>query len=237
MPNEMSQLDQLTFESFFRTTLDEGLTKWKNELNFQTQKMQTMTQNFKTLDGQIETNFESIKNMILYRQRLQNDSEKSLSELKDIILEEDQVLEHLNYLDNTLGNYLEEIDKTNLKAKNQDKESQLYNNIIEVSKSIDSIELVIKDANSKVSLNQIEEKPKEDNNHSTSLIYENERLHEKMPIEKSEMDYILNSFYVSIRAIQSMQQDLNRKILQAESDINEMHKEPYHNKFMKDNYN
>lgn len=218
-------------------TLDEGITQWRNDLNFQTLKMQTLTQNFKTLDGQIENNFESIKNMILYRQRLQNDSEKSLTELKDIIGEEDQVLDHLNYLDNTLGNYLEEIDKTNLKGKHQDKESQLYNNIIDVSKSMDYIESVIKEANSKVSLNQIEDNPKEDNSQqSISLIYENEQLHEKMPIEKSEMDYILNSFYVSIRAIQSMQQNLIGKIQQAESDINEINKERNNINHMNETY-
>ena len=136
--------------------MDETVTQWRNELDFQSTKMKQLTDIYRDFEGKLFNNYDSIMSMSYYRQRLQNDSDTALTQLKDINSEEDQIIEQLMFMDKSLTKYLDETEK--FYPYDQDKESQLYNNITKITKEVDEIGNEIAKANSKVEVKEDEHK-------------------------------------------------------------------------------
>ena len=91
--------------------MDETVTQWRNELDFQSTKMKQLTDIYRDFEGKLFNNYDSIMSMSYYRQRLQNDSDTALTQLKDINSEEDQIIEQLMFMDKSLTKYLDETEK------------------------------------------------------------------------------------------------------------------------------
>ena len=214
--------------------MDETVTQWRNELDFQSTKMKQLTDIYRDFEGKLFNNYDSIMSMSYYRQRLQNDSDTALTQLKDINSEEDQIIEQLMFMDKSLTKYLDETEK--FYPYDQDKESQLYNNITKITKEVDEIGNEIAKANSKVEVKEDEHKNNyKDDNYGFN--YENEPFHEKIFIDKKEMNDILNSFYVAVRAIKTMEGNLTKKLQQVEMEINEKKQEVTYGNNVNMNYN
>ena len=234
VPNEVAQLDNLSLNYLYKRTMDETVTQWRNELDFQSTKMKQLTDIYRDFEGKLFNNYDSIMSMSYYRQRLQNDSDTALTQLKDINSEEDQIIEQLMFMDKSLTKYLDETEK--FYPYDQDKESQLYNNITKITKEVDEIGNEIAKANSKVEVKEDEHKNNyKDDNYGFN--YENEPFHEKIFIDKKEMNDILNSFYVAVRAIKTMEGNLTKKLQQVEMEINEKKQEVTYGNNVNMNYN
>lgn len=233
-PNEVAQLDNLSLNYLYKRTMDETVTQWRNELDFQSTKMKQLTDIYRDFEGKLFNNYDSIMSMSYYRQRLQNDSDTALTQLKDINSEEDQIIEQLLFMDKSLTKYLDETEK--FYPYEQDKESQLYNNITKITKEVDEIGDEIAKANSKVEVKEDDNKTNyKDDNYGFN--YENEPFHEKIFIDKKEMNDILNSFYVAVRAIKTMEGNLTKKLQQVEMEINEKKQEVTYGNNVNMNYN
>ena len=228
-PNEIAQLDNLSLNSLYKKPLEDSITQWRNELDYQNRKMTQLTDIYRDFEGKLLNNFDSILSMSVYHQKLQHESDSSLLKLKDINAEEDQIIEQLTFMDKTLTKNLEESERF-YNPYDQDKETQLYNNISKVSKDVDEIGKEIEKANAKVEIKE----SNSDSKDQYGFNYENELFKEKVFIDKNKMNDILNSFYIAVRSIKMMEGTLTQKLQQVESEIAEKKKQT---QMMNGNYN
>ena len=219
-PSDITQLDSLTVNSLYKKTLEEVITNWRLELESQSSKMNQITNIYRRLETNLLSNYDMARHLYSVKQKLQTEAESSLSQLKDINTEEEQIIEQLNYMNNSLTHYLDQCKIGN------DKEFELYNNINESAKRIDSIGKEIAQANAKVEIKS----DIGDRRGSYGFEYENDYTKEKVFVDQQELNDIFNGFYVAIRSIKNMEDALSKKINNIEMEINEKKKDILNNR-------
>jgi hypothetical protein len=219
-PNDITQLDSLTVNSLYKKTLEEVITNWRLELESQSSKMNQITNIYRRLETNLLSNYDMARHLYSVKQKLQTEAESSLSQLKDINTEEEQIIEQLNYMNNSLTHYLDQCKIGN------DKEFELYNNINESAKRIDSIGKEIAQANAKVEIKS----DIGDRRGSYGFEYENDYTKEKVFVDQQELNDIFNGFYVAIRSIKNMEDALSKKINNIEMEINDKKKDILNNR-------
>ena len=133
-------------------------------------------------------------------------------------------------MEKSLDQYLEIADnKQNLPGRSSQLESRdhIYFTATEIANTVEAIQKDIDEVNSKISEGNVMNNEENLN----VLSYENPLLRESISMDKNEFTNILNSYYASLRSIQFMEQNLVTKIIQAESELNEIRREREREKY------
>jgi hypothetical protein len=229
MPKISSSLEEVAINAMMKKSIEEIINHWKNELDNQVDRFDSSADKLKNFEFMFRKHFETICSLYELINNLKEDGNTTLRNLKDISLEEDQIIEQLNIMEKSLDQYLEIADNRQpLTGRSQfDGRDQIYLTATEIAKTVEEIQKDIDEVNSKIS--QGNAFNKEDN--LNVLSYENPLLRESISMDKNEFTNILNSYYASLRSIQFMEQSLASKIMQAEVELNDIRRERERDKF------
>jgi hypothetical protein len=230
MPKISNTLDEVAINSMMKKSIEEVINHWKNELDIQVDRYDTCGDKLKNFEFMFRKHFETICSLYELINNLKEDGNNTLRNLKDISLEEDQIIEQLNIMENSLDQYLELADNRQVQAgrsQQNDGRDHIYFTATEIANTVDEIQKDIDEVNSKISEGNVINKEENLN----VLSYENPLLKESISMDKNEFTNILNSYYASLRSIQFMEQNLVSKIIQAEVELNEIRRERERDKY------
>lgn len=214
--NDLNQLDQMTISALEKKTIEETVNSWSNTLEQQQSKMGQLTEKFQNLDLQLNSCFDSVKEIIAYRENLQNNSNSILNKLKDINENGNQMISQLEFMHRELKRTLINCNKL---PQGDDKDEQFYNNINIISDKVNDIGNEIEEMNDKM-------QDKGNNNffnkkNEYGYDFDDQDSNDKLYVDDNEMNEILNSFYISIMSIRNMEQDLNNRLKKVQQEIND----------------
>ena len=214
--NDLNQLDQMTISALEKKTIEETVNSWSNTLEQQQSKMGQLTEKFQNLDLQLNSCFDSVKEIIAYRENLQNNSNSILNKLKDINENGNQMISQLEFMHRELKRTLINCNKL---PQGDDKDEQFYNNINIISEKVNDIGNEIEEMNDKM-------QDKGNNNffnkkNEYGYDFDDQDSNDKLYVDDNEMNEILNSFYISIMSIRNMEQDLNNRLKKVQQEIND----------------
>ena len=214
--NDLTQLDQMTISALEKKTIEEAVNSWNNTLEQQQSKMSQLTEKFQNLDLQLNSCFDSVREIIAYRENLQNNSNSILNKLKDINENGDQMIAQLEFMHRELKRTLINCNKL---PQGDDKDEQFYNNINIISDKVNDIGNEIEEMNDKM-------QDKGNNNffnkkNEYGYDFDDQDSNDKLYVDDNEMNEILNSFYISIMSIRNMEQDLNNRLKKVQQEIND----------------
>ena len=214
--NDLNQLDQMTISALEKKTIEETVNSWSNTLEQQQSKMGQLTEKFQNLDLQLNSCFDSVKEIIAYRENLQNNSNSILNKLKDINENGNQMISQLEFMHRELKRTLINCNKL---PQGDDKDEQFYNNINIISDKVNDIGNEIEEMNDKM-------QDKGNNNffnkkNEYGYDFDDQDSNDKLYVDDNEMNEILNSFYISIMSIRNMEQDLNNRLKKVQEEIND----------------
>jgi len=214
--NDITELDQMTISALEKKTIEEAVNSWNNTLEQQQSKMSQLTEKFQNLDLQLNSCFDSVREIIAYRENLQNNSNSILNKLKDINENGDQMIAQLEFMHRELKRTLINCNKL---PQGDDKDEQFYNNINIISDKVNEIGNEIEEMNDKM-------QDKGNNNffnkkNEFGYDFDDQDSNDKLYVDDNEMNEILNSFYISIMSIRNMEQDLNNRLKKVQEEIND----------------
>ena len=214
--NDITELDQMTISALEKKTIEEAVNSWNNTLEQQQSKMSQLTEKFQNLDLQLNSCFDSVREIIAYRENLQNNSNSILNKLKDINENGDQMIAQLEFMHRELKRTLINCNKL---PQGDDKDEQFYNNINIISDKVNEIGNEIEEMNDKM-------QDKGNNNffnkkNEFGYDFDDQDSNDKLYVDDNEMNEILNSFYISIMSIRNMEQDLNNRLKKVQQEIND----------------
>jgi len=230
LPKISNSLDEVAINSMMKKSIEEVINHWKNELDNQVDRFDNCADKLKNFEFMFRKHFETICSLYELINNLKEDGNNTLRNLKDISLEEDQIIEQLNIMEKSLDQYLEIADnKQNLPVRAPQVESRdhIYFTATEIANTVEAIQKDIDEVNSKISEGNVMNKEENLN----VLSYENPLLRESISMDKNEFTNILNSYYASLRSIQFMEQNLITKIMQAEGELTEIRREREREKY------
>ena len=206
----------MTISALEKKTIEETVNSWSNTLEQQQSKMGQLTEKFQNLDLQLNSCFDSVKEIIAYRENLQNNSNSILNKLKDINENGNQMISQLEFMHRELKRTLINCNKL---PQGDDKDEQFYNNINIISEKVNDIGNEIEEMNDKM-------QDKGNNNffnkkNEYGYDFDDQDSNDKLYVDDNEMNEILNSFYISIMSIRNMEQDLNNRLKKVQQEIND----------------
>ena len=223
--NDIIELDQMTIAALEKKTIEEAVNSWKNTLEQQQSKMSQLTDKFQILDLQLNSCFDSVREIMSYREKLQNNSNSTLNKLKDINETGDQMIAQLEFMHRKLKRTLDNVSQL---PNGDNKDGQFYNNINTISEKVNEIGNDIEEMNDKL-------QDKGNNNlfnkrNEYGYDVEDQDSNDKLYVNDNEINEILNSFYLSLMSIKNMEQDLNNRLKKVQEELNEKNNDNnYHN--------
>ena len=223
--NDIIELDQMTIAALEKKTIEEAVNSWNNTLEQQQSKMSQLTDKFQILDLQLNSCFDSVREIMSYREKLQNNSNSTLNKLKDINETGDQMIAQLEFMHRKLKRTLDNVSQL---PNGDNKDGQFYNNINTISEKVNEIGNDIEEMNDKL-------QDKGNNNlfnkrNEYGYDVEDQDSNDKLYVNDNEINEILNSFYLSLMSIKNMEQDLNNRLKKVQEELNEKNNDNnYHN--------
>ena len=229
MPNISNSLQDVAINAIMKKSIEEVINHWKIELDNQVDRFDASAEKLKNFEFMFRKHFETIVSLYELISNLKEDADKTLRNLKDISLEEDQIIEQLNLMEKSLDQYLDIADNRESQGRRQqlDGRDHIYDTATDIAKTVDLIQKDIDDVNSKITEGNVLNKQE----NLQVMNYENVHSRESISMDKNEFTNILNSYYASLRSIQFMEQSLISKIMQAEIELNDMRRERERDKF------
>ena len=187
--------------------------------------MSQLTDKFQILDLQLNSCFDSVREIMSYREKLQNNSNSTLNKLKDINETGDQMIAQLEFMHRKLKRTLDNVSQL---PNGDNKDGQFYNNINTISEKVNEIGNDIEEMNDKL-------QDKGNNNlfnkrNEYGYDVEDQDSNDKLYVNDNEINEILNSFYLSLMSIKNMEQDLNNRLKKVQEELNEKNNDNnYHN--------
>ena len=137
----------MTIAALEKKTIEEAVNSWSTTLEQQQSKMGQLTDKFQVLDLQLNSCFDSVREIMTYREKLQNNSNSILNKLKDINETGDQMIAQLEFMHRKLKRTLDNVSKL---PKGENKDEQFYNNINTISDKVNEIGNDIEEINDRI---------------------------------------------------------------------------------------
>jgi len=213
---ELKSMDDQNIKTLMKKPIEEVINKWKRQLDEQTILFNETGEKLKQFELIFNKNFENIIEVVDQIKIVEEESQKTLKNLKIISNQEDNILDQLMFMEKSLDHYLGLMDNKRGLMQDTAPREQIYSSAENISSMIDEVEKGIDEAKSKIySSNQ---ESTEDINRINFI--DNNQNKEEYSFSGQELNEMMNSYYNSLRGIMHMEQNMKFQLSQIEYEMN-----------------